>query len=565
MSAVTDISATENTIKGLLSRNYHLVVPEYQRQYSWDEEQWEDFWNDLTSLEDEETHFLGSIVVVEKDTSIDELDRWDIVDGQQRLTTISILLCAIREHYDKLDDKKAGDKISNKYLWEEDPDFNQYQKVKLNSLDNSQYRRLLNGNVPREEESQIKMAASYFANKISELDNQNVDKIRKSVLNNLTIVTIECDNEESAFRLFETLNDRGLELSAVDLMKNYLYKTVSENSSINSEAIKQDWESLIENLRYEVDKPHRFFIHYMLYAKEPNIVGNISQQTLYDKFKQLVDKDIPESDTSIELYISEMANTALLYLDIVNAEVSEFNKSGNAKINQLLERLDMLGYTQERTYLLGVLSYMESSTEAIRAIKLIESFLTRQRFTSGITGSDINELYSELCSDAFEHDNTVGYIRSRLADQAATDDEFVAAISNHQFNRSERTTYLLKRIESQHYRSGESPPSGGAIEHIAPRKSFTAVKYNTWTDYLQVGVEKFNQEKDKLGNLSLLENRLNIKASDKPFEQKKERYRESEFEISKAIVEKSEWSTEKIQERTDYLSGIAANIWDFNV
>lgn len=565
MSTNTEISASDTTTQALLSRKCTFVVPEYQRQYSWEEEQWDDFWNDLISTEEESTHFLGSIVLVEQDTLINELDKWEVVDGQQRLTTMSLLLCMLREHYKNVGRTKLSEKIKESYLYENDPDLNDYQKLKLNSLDNDQYRRLLNGDIPREEASQLRKAAIFFADKISELDADRADIVRKKLLNNFTIVTIECDNEASAFRLFETLNDRGLELSAVDLMKNHIYQKARNDDSVNTDAIKQDWESIIEDLRYELDKPYRFFIHYILFANEPDIVGTISKNTLYHRFQQLVNEEIPESDVSLNDYISKMANTAILYLDIVNAEVREYGSSGNKRVNSLLERLNELGYTQERTYLLGVLSHLDSATEAVRAIKLIESFLVRQRFTSGITGSQINELYSELCSDAFHRSNSITYIHGRLSGSAPSDEEFVAAISSNQFKRSKRTRLFLERIESEFYRSGESVNISGEIEHIAPRKAYTATKYNTWPDYFGVGEDTFNEEKDRLGNLTLLEKRLNLRASDNPFVEKKDKYRESEFKMAQAVAEKPDWSIDMIQNRTNELARRAAEIWDFSV
>lgn len=565
MSTNTEIHASDTTTQALLTRKCRFVVPEYQRQYSWEEEQWEDLWNDLRSIDENTTHFLGSIVLVEQDTLINELDQWEVVDGQQRLTTISLLLCMLREHYSSEEKTDASEDIDSNYLWEKDTDFNKHTKLELNSLDNDQYRRLLNGDIPREEQSQLRNAAIYFGEKLSDLDADEIDDIRKKLLKNFTVVTIECDNEASAFRLFETLNDRGLELSAVDLMKNHLYEKAKSDDSINKNAIKQDWESIIEDLRYEIDKPHRFFIHYMLYADEPNIVGSISQNTLFDRFKQLVDEDIPNSNISLNEYISRMANTVILYLDIVNGEIREYGSSGNKKVNSLLNRLDRLGYTQERAYLLGTLSHLDSATEAVRAIQLIESFLVRQRFTSGITGSEINELYSELCSNAFDRDDSVAYIRSRLSDKGPSDEEFVAAISSNQFKRSKRTRYFLERIESEYYRTGESVNISGEIEHIAPRQAFIATKYNTWPDYLGLGEDSFNEEKDRLGNLTLLEKRLNLRASDNPFAQKKDQYRESEFKMSQAVAEKPDWSIDEIQDRTSELARRSAEIWDFEV
>lgn len=567
MSASNNISATEDTLNSLLSRKYGYVVPDYQRQYSWGEEQWQEFWDDLNAIEDGDSHFFGSFVFVEKDTNIDELDLLEVVDGQQRLTTVSILLCVIRQHYKKSGDDQAAEGLEDSYLWVEDADFHKHQKLELNSLDNSQYRRILNGDKPRQSESNLKEAVSYFSERINELSDEEVNRLRKRLLNSITLVTIECSNQESAFRLFETLNDRGLELSAVDLMKNYLYQQAAANTAVNSNAIREDWEEIIDRIRYEVDKPHRFFIHYMLFADEPDITETISQRTLYDRFKKVVSEEIPASSISLEKYISDMADATFLYLDIINAEIDLYGSAGNDRINQILSDLERLGFTQERTYLMGVFSNITSATEAARALRLIEAFIIRTRFTNSITGTKLNELYATLCSEGFDKHDSVGYLRSQLADQAPSDDELRAALTSHDFNTGQRAAFVLERIEEEHFRKGSNNRAvpSGEIEHIAPRQAYTATKYNTWPGYLGVGQDDFNNAKDRLGNLTLLEKRLNLEASDNPFDQKKSRYRGSDYKMANAVADYDDWSIDRINQRTSDLAEKAVDIWNFQV
>lgn len=566
MSSAKGINATEDTVNGLFSRNYRYIVPEYQRQYSWGEEQWEDFWRDLESVSLGDSHFLGSVVFIEKDTNFDQPNQYEIVDGQQRLTTISILLCAIREYYKKKGNTDAAEGINDNYLWEEDDDFNKKQKLELNELDQAQYRRLLRGNPPREKESNLRGSIEFFANKISDLSTEEVDSIRKRLLNSMTLVTIDCPSQDSAFKLFETLNDRGLELSEIDLMKNYLYKKAQTDSTINEEAIKQDWEDIIDSIRYEMNKPFRFFIHYFLFAPTPNISSNISQNTLYDIFKELIDESIPESEITIEDYLSSMAKDTLLYLNMMNAEVSKYDSSSNDRINELLSGLDRLGYTQERTYLMGLIYHLDSASDVIRGIKLIEAHIIRQRFTKNVTGSDLNELYAEICRDAFIREDPILYIQSQLKSQAPSDDELEAAITGNDFPRNQRTLFILERIESDQFRgSGYSRIPSGEIEHVIPRKAYSAKKYNKWQDYLKSGKAQFNENKDKLGNLTILEKRLNLEANDRPFEQKRGKYRSSDYLISNEIAEHDQWSIDIVQERTKELAKMVSKTWDFKV
>jgi len=299
---------------------------------------------------------------------------------------------------------------------------------------------------------------------------------------------------------------------------------------------------------------------------EPDISSNISQNTLYDTFRELVDEKIPDSGVTLEEYMSKMAEDTLLYLNMMNAEVSKYDSSSNEKINELLEDLERLGYTQERIYLMGILSHLDSASVVIRAIKLIESYIIRQRFTNYITGSSLNELYAEICRDVFTRDDPVSYIRSQLKSQAPRDDELIAAITGNDFPRSQRTLFILETIEAEFFRrESRSQVPTGEIEHIIPRKAFTAKKYNRWQDYLNCGQGQFNERKDKLGNLTILEKRLNLEASDRPFEQKKDKYRGSDYRMAQEIAEYESWSLEDVEHRTQNLAEKVAEIWDFEV
>lgn len=245
-----NITAVEDTVSSVLSRDKHrFQVPEHQRAYAWKEEQLEAFWNDLLSVTsgESETHFLGSVVVVKEDKGLDQLAVLQIVDGQQRLATISILLCIIRQklrqHGDKLEtDSDPAEGIDRSYLWEEDEDFREQPNLMMSTFDKEEYTQLLNGRLPSDESSNLVKAAEFFNDKVLEMDVQEVNELRKRLVNSMTLVTIECDSEGSAFKLFETLNDRGLELSAVDLMKNYLFKIAHEapRHKINYKLIRRD-------------------------------------------------------------------------------------------------------------------------------------------------------------------------------------------------------------------------------------------------------------------------------------------------------------------------------------
>jgi hypothetical protein len=572
-----NISAVEDTVSSVLSRDKHrFQVPEYQRAYAWKENQLEAFWEDLMEVTDGDvgTHFLGSIVVVKEDKGLDELAVLQIVDGQQRLATISTLLCTIRQKLrkdgDKLDsDTNPAEGMDRNYLWEEDEDFREQPNLTMSTFDEEEYTELLNGRMPTSEDSKLVKAAQFFNGKIVKMDVERVNEVRKRLVNSMTLVTIECDSEGSAFKLFETLNDRGLALSAVDLMKNYLFKTAHEapRSEINYELVRKDWEDIIKIVKPELTKPGRFFRHYIMAAEEPDVTDPISNYKLYDRFCEVLDDEIPNSDITVEEYIADMKEKAVLYVDIVQADIDIFGQKGNRAINQKLENLNTLGVTQERTLLLRLFGEIDNPNRLMRALSILESFVFRWRLTAQATGTDVDEIHASLCSTIFDDSDPIDRLKERLSSIAPDDSAVRLAVRTENFTRNARTRYILTRIENEYFSDGNKKvdPSTIDIEHIAPRKAFTAKKYSTWPSYLDMSPEEFEEHSDKIGNLTILDERVNSRAQDDPFDQKKKEYTSSDYQMTADICEYDEWGSTQIEKRTEKLATACPKIWNFEI
>lgn len=565
MSGSLNISATERTLGEVLSGDFRMEVPKYQREYSWMEEQWNTFWNDLMNLSEGETHFLGSIVVVERNTPIGELDVVDVVDGQQRLATASILLAEMKLQYEIEQEDGIVNKI-NEYLWTHNQHDRRFPSLKLGYFNKNDYETLIKGDIPKNNDSNIKKAAEFFQEKLSSMSVDEMDRLRIRLLDAMTVVRIQCTDDESAFKLFETLNDRGLVLSAVDLMKNHLFKKASENSDINYTAVEDSWKEIMENIRHNLTRPRRFFIHYIISSSKYDVTNAITKNTLYDDFQTIICEVRENNGITVEEYIEDMANMSDIYVDIANSNTDVYaDNDANEKINRILKNLDRMGSTQERSLLLGLFRRVDNPTEMIRMLRLIESFVVRGRLTDITTGKTLTKLYAGICSDITDGQDMVSYLSRRLSDRAPDDDIFAASIRNSDFTRSDRTRYILEKYEDVYYPGDDRQASmEGEIEHIAPRKAFTADKYTTWPDYLSTSKEEFQSVVNKIGNLILLEERLNIEASDDPFEQKKNHYSQSDFEMPRAIKRNSEWSVDLINDRTDRLAKAAPGIWDFS-
>lgn len=561
------LSATEDTVEQVLTRNYRYTVPDYQRRYSWQEEQWGALWADLNSIRPDSTHFLGSIVLIERSSGLNELNKLEIVDGQQRIATITVILSLMREKYYELGESGQAEDIENKYLKKQDLDLNEYQNLTLSTFDNPNLEKVIERKYEKMDEGQLREAVQFYANKLNDLDAEKLDDLRKRLLASVTLVSIRCEGEQSAFRLFETLNDRGMELSSVDLMKNYTFSKAASapESKIDYEQVQNDWERLIKTLMPNMSQPSRFFRHYIMSASEPDYDGDVSDYKLYDEYQKIVDSKLPDAGISLNEYVSELADKAELYAKVLNHEIDMYDAAGNKAINSKLDDLEIINSVQARTLMLRVFEEYNTANKVMESLLLLESFLMRWKVSSYPTGGELDRIYSRICSEAFEKENSIREIYSGLSDRCPSDEEFIASIENKRVRLNERTSYILKRLEMDYYDGAEVNLDELDREHIAPRASFTAKKYSAWPSTLGTTEAQFEQFRDKLGNLTLLETGKNIAIGADPFEKKKEAYAESKVNMNQQLYEDYDsWGTDEIEQRTSELANAMVQIWNLD-
>lgn len=572
-------TVNEDNIEGVLDESVRFTVPDYQRLYSWGESQWEEFWRDLMSLEEGDSHFLGSIVVIERSGGFGKLDEYELVDGQQRLTTISLLLKAIQKYYQKNDDPNdIAELIDNDYLYETDQSNEDHVKLSLSRFEDETYKKVIDDDLSTvNEDSQLLKAFNYFTDKLQNLTPDEVDNIRMRLVLSMNLVVIQCNSTASAFRLFETLNDRGLELSAVDLMKNSLLQVASEKlNGDDYDHIRKKWEEVLEKVVYEIDKPDRFFRHYIMSRPEPDVSGSVTSRKLYDEFNNIIKNRLPTDDVNLTDYIEGMVNEADLYVGLTKGQVDELEGRQQQKINNRLQNLNDIGSSHSRTLLLRGFDEFDDFGDIQQLLKYVEVFMIRWKLANYQSGTGLDKIFSRLCSHAFADGDPMpgsplDEIKNKLSEEAPSDEEVYAGLANEDFSRNPQTKYVLDMIESHHFMAGQGRGAKSYnratvdIEHIAPRAAFTAKKYSPWTDVLGVDEDGFEQYKNRLGNLTLLEDRLNEKASDRPFQQKKDQYKLADFEMTQEIREEYDiWTKNEIEKRSKELAEIGVDIWQFD-
>lgn len=571
------LSARKVDVQDTLEGSTQLIVPDYQREYSWKKKQWRDLWDDLRALVMErENHFLGSIVIIEdqyEDKKIEEL-----VDGQQRISTIAIVLCAIRDELQGREEDDYENIVAsiNNFLWVKNKvsaSGETHQKIKLNGFHNPDFKRVLDGEVEELDSSQLKKAYEFYRERLSGTRSDTIEDIYSNLLLSVSMVRIECGSQVSAFRLFESLNEKGLDLGQVDLVKNRIFMEANEDPNIDEKRVKDLWEDILNTIRPEMNSTYRFFSHYYMAIPEPEVHDNVSRRMIYDHTKELIDKRLSEEEIGLVEFLEDMQEKAELYVDIMNAEVSEDYRSGKLEeLNQKIEA-NQLKSKRVRTLLLRILMEYDNADDVIEALAITEVFNSRNAMTkTGTSTSGKDEFWSRTASMMFTKPNPNKYLKRICRDRAPSDTVLEDGVQSKEFKRNDFTKYVLNRIEEEHYmRSGGSVKrvadrSTVDIEHIAPSGSFRDDKYSKWKRYLDCGEEEFEENRKRLGNLTLLEDKYNKAAGDDPFEEKLLYYRNNtDFRMTQEIAEEyDEWGVSKIDERSEDLAKIAVDIWNFD-
>lgn len=568
MEIVEPISSKE--MSKLFSFNERIIVPPYQRRFSWEEEHFEDLWNDLDALDDGEKHFFGTIVFMSNSYIAQETNEIDVVDGQQRITTVSILLCAIRdflkeEHRDETEGRVQN---INRSLWLTNLDGDRLGKrLVLGNLDRKSYDSLIESNFDEIENEKIKEAYSYFYGRLEKLDSlQRVKKLHEKILNQLIYVSITATGHKAAFHLFESMNNRGLSLSPIDLMKNYLLMRASERNDLDEERIEDLWGDIIKNLDsiHNINNPAiTFFRQYFMSSKLLAINEKITKNKLYEPtFKEIIDK--PEN---MEGLLKDIKRQSNLYKRMSASNISLFNGSKNSEINKLLKDARVISITPF-TLLLRAFRELDDVENLKEVIKTANTLLIRRQICGQTTGShDI--FFNHLAQNAFDKENPIQYIKKYLTSDGRfpPDGQFKRYFARETFSKTNRTKYILSKIEEEHFGHGGKEVVESRykvhIEHILPEIYGKSLK-KLWLEPFTISKEEHTEYKKRIGNLTLLEKSLNIRASNRSLKKKQKYYDEdkTDFKMTHELTNHDRWGTEEIEKRCKKLAKAAVKIWN---
>ncbi|GAB4451840.1 MAG: DUF262 domain-containing protein [Bacteroidia bacterium] len=536
---------------GSLIKNKILKVPIHQRPYSWKIEHIEDLLNDIKNNFNEDEYFLGTIVLTAGDNNKNE-----IVDGQQRITSVSLIYASIR---DLLKNQKDSDDIHTKYLSTYDIRTKEYlPKLELSQQDNEFYRNFIinkqaNFEVKRQSNTYIKDAYQSIYNFIKKiLENYNNDENAlidwKDFLDEkLKVVVITVPTDVNAFTIFETLNDRGLALAQTDLIKNYLYGRAGNRI----DEVQRSWIELVSKIETEDESlliyyiKHYWFVNYSFVRESKN--------ELYKEIKNKIN-----NPTQVATFVNNLNNDIDIYLAILNPNSSFWNDFENICRNYI-ETLNYFNLEQYRPLVFSILKKFQPP-EVKKSLKLIVSWLVRNLIVGGLGGGTLEKTYADKAHEIFSGKiTTADELRSSLISVIPQDESFKEQFKIATVSKAKYARYYLSAIENYN-RGNDHPelivnlnPDSVNLEHILPENPEN--NYPSFTEELHSAYYK------RIGNLTLMKTKENNNFKNSKFSNKKKKYQESELWITNSLANYDEWNIDAINKRQNELAELAINTW----
>jgi len=567
--------AQDRPLSEILFSQRRFRVPRYQRPYAWDTDQASQFWEDL--LASPEPYFLGTFIF--NNESVKEDGYADIIDGQQRLITATILIAVLRDHAKQIDVERAR--------------LYQRQDIAIEDRDGRESFRILpsdtlttffvqhiqrfegaisNAKPSTAEEQRVVEVYSFlyqrvaaelkrFESRQSQLD--LLDRLRNEVAA-LIAISVEISREEDAYEIFETTNARGLELSVADLLKNLVFKKIKPGE--DRDFAKEVWLEITNDIESTSTELKRFIRYFWI-----SRYSFISEKKLY--------REIKNRTTDWHGLLNDLWDDSTWFNRLLEGEETDFQDLKRSdRIFDAVFALRPMRVSQCYVLLLSVLrNYSLLGTDPVRVFELIERFTFQYSVVCKLPANRIEKIYSKFALKIQQAgregppEKAASRVQPIFADlekelraeapsEAVFKDSFQRLSHRDTEDGRRLTKYVLAKLNAFHQKTDEHSIDFNAvsIEHILPRnpsKGWGLTK------------KEIKPYVNKLGNLTLLSKRLNSKAQNAPLLEKLPELQKSELPITKEVVNllselEGVWNEQTIEARQSQLADLAfKSIW----
>ncbi len=565
------MKANELKLNKFLSQSdTHFVIPVYQRNYDWTLGQCKQLLFDILNVGSEDknpAHFIGSIVFIHDDEySTADITELTIIDGQQRLTTVTLIYLVLYNVAKELKKESLVNKINEQYLINKFAGDDE-EKLKLRPTENNDQalKFLLRGEIPEEYSDFSRVIENYnfFKNRISE---ENFDVVLKG-LSKLMFVEISLNKEkDDPQRIFESLNSTGLELSEADLIRNYILMGLSRSKQ--DKVYKSYWSIIEQRAKDESKNINKVsdFIRDYLTIKNKKIPN---KNKVYQEFKEKISLNDYEE---LEIILKEIKEYSKHYNKLLNP-----TNEKDIEIRKHLKYINRLEINVSYPFLLQIYSDFEKSVidkvTLIKIFELVQSF-TWRRFILGLGTNALNKIFMRLYEDVDEtnyYDSLcLSLIVKKGSQRFPKNSELLNRLKEKDvYNiKSKNRVYLLERLENHLNKETVTIDSNSeiTIEHIFPQKPDVKWKINLPEDeFFQLKENYLNTISNLTlsGNNGRLGNKIFIEKRDMNIDNQEQGYKYSRLWLNRFLSKQEKWGVQEIEERFIILSERFIDIWQY--
>lgn len=553
------------TFSDIMSNSKSYEVPSFQRDYSWEQEQIDELWEDYENMSQGGTqHFMGYLVLQTKDR-----EAFTVIDGQQRLTTITLMIIAALHRFqqlinDNISAKENEERVKyyhNTYLGVFNPtNLKTSLKLILNRNNKDHLKEMATMNsyeVPevrkiRASNRKLSKALKFFQEKMKEYSDDELINFLDNVRQGFLFTTITVPNASDAFVIFETLNARGMHLSAPDLLKNYLFSLVDEKDGLSQEYLEdlsEDWFHVLDQL--EVTNFTSFLRSY-----HGMFDTLIAKKSLYRELRDKI-----TSPNHVPPYLQGIKKYAPIYAALQNPD-DDFWKEVSYKIVDSLRTLRLFNIKAPLSLLMAVYANF-SAEDFAKVLQWIVVVSIRYNVICGKDSKEQERRYNDMVNKITEEKkpNNAGdkqiitSTKERLLSIYPNDEEFKHAFSRKSMlkKHNKRILHILSEIERHCNKAPSSPSTDDlTVEHVLPYSP-----ENHWQE--SFGLDTYYEARERLGNIALLPKSTQL--GQEPFEEKREKLKEVGLAINNKIAEADTWDIESLNQHQQWLAKQATAVW----
>ena len=547
------MKASETVLRKVLEGQKQFRVPLFQRVYRWEKKDWQTLWTDLAETVaggDDETHFIGSIVSKTLPGTAEGVSPFLVIDGQQRLTTLSVLLVALRDRIRPID-ARAADKLHNVYLINaHEAGLDQY-KVLPTQADRAAFLAVVDGgDLDTVSHSAVVQAYRFFYDRLGDDDDEGVPydaaSVKAAVLSRLELVSITLDADDNEYRIFESLNGKGQPLSQADLIRNHFFM------QLPAERQEQVYHELWYPVQQSLGDRLAEFFRDVLQAEGKFTRADSTHQGWKNRLAKL-DAD------GLVAQLEAVKQDAERWRRLVDP-----SQEPDPAIRRRLHRINTWRGRTLYPFLLNVYRAQDAgdaSAEDVEAIlALCEGFMVR-RYFCGVPTNQLNRLFLRLWQQLSDDLPVVEAVRATLSEPGRRwpdDQTFARAVEAFPFydngKPAQRQLVLQTLVEDGGHKESVDL-DGLTIEHVMPQTLTDAWRATLGAD----PDDEHRRYVHRLGNVTLTA--YNSELSNAPFATKREKLAASNLEMNRAIAGHETWGPPQIAERGRALAARALAIW----